>query len=175
MLHNLFDYLDLPNYENMMDALTSEFVSRVVHDAVHQIEEVDVINTDKDFLEYFKMLRKIVSDLKSLNVLEEITNVFMMRKIESKLPFKICNDWVKILFDEELLEKSSKERFLRFMTFMDFSSEVIQYLTAPIRYNGDFNYVTGTSTSVNSQKNFEKAALELRKLRGMIYRKVKRR
>ena len=76
---HLLDNLDLPDYENMMMELNRVFGSKrlVVSDAFSRIEEVEVIKTDEEFLEFVEKLETIESDLRYLGMLEEISNSFV--------------------------------------------------------------------------------------------------
>ena len=112
--------------------------------------------------------------MRLFGVLEEITNTFVISKIESKLPILIFNEWGGIVIEEDLRDKPAKEKFQRFMTFMEFSKEKIEYLTSEVRCRGDVNYVTGIPILDTKHEDMDEAAAELRKLRGIIYKKIRR-
>ena len=92
--------------------------------------------------------------------------------MESKLPILISIDWSKIVAEEEIDYKTSKEKFESFMKFSKLAKQRIEYLTSGARCCGDVNFVTGVATAVAKHEELESAASELRKLRGAIYRIV---
>ena len=56
-----FDSLDLLNYDGVVNVLTEHFGSKklVTADALNQIDEMEVIQTDDEFLEFVEKLERI--------------------------------------------------------------------------------------------------------------------
>ena len=83
-------------------------------------------------------------------------------------------EWSGIVVEEKL--NTSKEKFERLLIFLARIKARIKYMNADIR-RPEYEYVTGIAapSSVIKKEDMEKAASELRKHRGMIYRQMKRR
>jgi hypothetical protein len=129
----------------------------VIDDIVSQMEKMKTITTDKGFVEFVEKLEKIKLDLETLKIIGEIANSTVIGKLESKLPTLINIDWSKIVTEEEMDTKTSKEKFERFMTFLKLSKQRIEYLTADARQCSgggiarsvtQVNFVTGVTTLV---------------------------
>ena len=156
---HLIDNLDMSNHQEMMKVLTSKFGSSrlVIDDIVSQMEKLKAITTDKGFVEFVEKLEKIKLDLETLEIIGEIANSTVIGKLESKLPTLISIDWSKVVTEEEIDAKTSKEKFERFMKFLKLSKQRIEYLTADARYSSgggitksvtQVNFVTGVTTHV---------------------------
>ena len=85
---SIFDDVDFLNYDDVINAVTKKFGSKSVltADALNQIEKMDVIQSDEEFLEFVGKLERIKYNLSTIDCLEEITNAFFISKLESKLP-----------------------------------------------------------------------------------------
>ena len=164
--------------EDMMEVLVNKFGSRklVVNYALSQIEEMGHITTDEEFVHFVEGLEKIIVDFKSLGYMDEVGNLTFISKLESKLPMVIRFDWSKTYFEERIHLESSMEKLKKFMSFLSLSKESIEYLTHEVRKDKDINFVMGqVSPQVTKKEDMDTAASKLRKFRGMIYRKIKRR
>ena len=173
---SLFDDVDMLNCDDVINVLTKKFGSKKVltADAVNQIEMMDVIQSDEEFLEFVRKLERIKYNLSTIDCLQEISNAFFISMLESKLPPRIMYEWSTIVVEEEL-ETTSKEAFERLQTFLARVKKRVEYATANIWRCEGIEFVTGVSAPVSKQAKMNKAAFELRKMRGMIYRKIKRR
>ena len=159
--------------EDMMEVLVNKFGNRklVVNDALSQIEEMGHITTDEEFVHFVEDLERIIVDFKTLGYMEELANAFFISKLESKLPPQIKYEWSTIVVEEEL-ETTSKEAFERLQTFLARVKKRVEYATANIWRCEGIEFVMGVSAPVSKQAKMNKAAFELRKMRGMIYRKI---
>ena len=172
--HHLLNNVAHP--EDMMEVLVDKFGNRklVVNDALSQIEEMGPITTDEEFVHFVEGLEKIIVDFKSLGYMDEVGNLTFISKLESKLPMVIRFDWSKTYFEERIHLESSMEKLKKFMSFLSLSKESIEYLTHEVRKDKDINFVMGqVSPQVTKKEDMDRAAFELRKLRGTIYRKIK--
>ena len=117
---HLLDHLDTAQHREMMTILETKFGNKslVVRDIISQIEKTKTVATDKAFIEFVEQLEKIKLDLETLDQISEVANSGYIGKIEARLPFCISTDWWKIVEDEELDLKSSKERYDRLMLFL---------------------------------------------------------
>ena len=108
--------------------------------------------------------------------MDEVGNLTFISKLESKLPMVIRFDWSKTYFEERIHLESSMEKLKKFMSFLSLFKESIEYLTHEVRKDKDINFVMGqVSPQVTKKEDMDTAASKLRKFRGMIYRKIKRR
>ena len=171
---HLLDNVSHP--EDMMEVLVNKFGNRqlVVNDAMNKIEEMGNITTDEEFVNFVEELETIILDFKSLGYMDEVGKLIFISKIESKLPMVISFEWRKTYFVEVINLESSMEKLKKFMSFLSLSKERIEYLTHDARKCSGVNYVTGQATPVTEKEDMDTAATELRKFRGMIYRKIKR-
>ena len=138
-----------------MEILTKKFGASwlVVDDVVSQIKKLKVVTTDRGFVEYVEKLEKIQRDLIALNIIEEIANSTVLGELESKLPTLIRIDWSKVVTEEELNRKTSKDKFKEFMGFLKKAKERIEYITSDsnqpsvgvARSVTQVNYVSGTT------------------------------
>ena len=171
---SIFDDVDFLNYDDMMSAVTKNFGSKSVltTDALNQIEKMEVIQSDEEFLEFVGKLERIKFNMSTIDCLEEISNFTVIGKLENMLPSNISQRWVETVIDEKLTNKSSKEMFTRLMSFLDTSKEMVKYFRGTRKDN--VNFVTGIANPTTRKVMMDKVASELRKLRGIIYRKIKR-
>ena len=72
----------------------------------------------------------------ALNITEEIANSTVLGKLEAKLPTMISINWSKIVTEEKLNRKTSKEKFTEFMIFLNKSKDRIEYLNSEARQAG---------------------------------------
>ena len=132
---HLINNIDLPNHQEMMQALTDKFgcTRLVIDDVVSQMEKMKIVSTDKGFIEFVEKLEKIHRYLEALNVTEEIANSTVIGKLEAKLPTNISIDWSKVVAEKELDKKTSKDVYKQFLSFLKKSKTRIEYLTAESR------------------------------------------
>ena len=173
--------MELRDHVKMMSILEEEFGTprQVVDTIVTEMEKLKPVTSDKMFIDYVEKLEKIQRDLTTVNCLEEISNSTIIGKLEFKLPMDIKKKWADIVIDEKLSKKTTTEKFTRFMAFLNTSKEKIKYLTSEARFSSVGNkdetcFVTGIVNHTTRKFMVDKVASELRKLRGIIYRKIKR-
>ena len=152
---HLINNVDLSNHAEMMQILCDKFGTSwlVIDDVVSQIEKLRPVSTDKGFVDFVEKLEKIHRDLAALNITEEIANSTVLGKLEAKLPTMISIDWSKEVTNEKLNRKTSKEKFMAFMTFLKESKDRIEYLTSDARQSSggatrsvtQVNFVTGVT------------------------------
>ena len=128
---HLIANVDLSDWVQMMTILEGKFwrTILIVESVVSDIEEFKPIigeKADKMFIGFVETLEKIEQDLNCQNLLHEVSNATVIGKIQSKLPIEIEKKWSKIEYDEELLEKSSKDRFTRLMKFLAKYKEIVE-------------------------------------------------
>ena len=171
--HHLLN--DVAHPEDMMEVLANKFGNRrlVVNDALSQIEEMGHITTDEEFVHFVEDIERIIVDFKILGYMEELANAFFISKLESKLSPKIKWEWSGIVVEHE--SDTYKERFDRLLAFFAFNKKKIEYLTADVRRHEGIEWITDVAAPVTDKEDMDIAASKLRKFRGMIYRKIKRR
>ena len=128
---HLIANVELGDWKQMMSILQGKFgrTFLIVESVVADIEKFKPITgekADRMFIEFAETLEKIERDLKCQNLLDEVSNASVIGKIQSKLPIEIEKKWAEIEYDEKLLEKSSKDRFSRLMTFMAKYKEIVE-------------------------------------------------
>ena len=99
------------------------------------------------------MINRIQRDLNTINGLDQVSVSPIIGKLESKLPSNMNEKWIDIVIEEELTEKSTKEMFSRFMSFLNKAKEKIKYLISEARHSSTGNkaqtcFVTGQTSTV---------------------------
>ena len=56
-----------------------------------------IINTDNEFISFVDHMDKVKRDLEQLNLLSDIANTTAIRDFESKLPYGVKRDWIKLV------------------------------------------------------------------------------
>ena len=158
---HLIDNVDAENHPEMMKILTYKFGQShlVIDSVVNEIEKMKVVTSDKQFLEFVETLEKIQKDLEALNLLGEIANSTVIGKIEQKLPSIVQRDWTKKVVIEELEDKSSDDKFVKLMAFLEITKRQVEYVANESRQGSGVlnrsqtNFVTGTVVNVKPEGN----------------------
>ena len=153
---HILNNVDLDNYTEMMSILSAKFGStrRIVDSIITDIDKLKVVTTDKMFIEYVERLERINRDVVTVKIVDEIANATVISKLESKLPIIIYKDWSDLVIEKCYDEKSSREKFDNFMSFLSKKKKVVEYQLSDARNNAGFkaqtqsSYVTGLTTAV---------------------------
>ena len=150
--------VELENYPEMMNILSSKFgcTRKVVDCIITDIEKLKVVTTDRMFVDYVEKLERINRDISTIKIIDEIANATVISKLEAKLPVIIYKDWSDLVIEENFDEKTSREKFDSFMTFLSKKKKVVEYQLSDAR-NSSYHksqthscYVTGVSAKVNN-------------------------
>ena len=162
---HLVDNIVSSDWKEIIVTLTKKFGTNtiIVDNVVDEIEKLKLVTSDKYFVEFVERLERIDRDLSTMKLKEEIANTTILGKLESKLPPVIKKDWIDMVIDKDLNEKSSSEKFKTFMTFLNKARRGVEYQMSEIRINSSKSqthlcYVTGQtfSTRGNVQANNER-------------------
>ena len=157
---HLLSHLETSNHKEMMKILEKKFgpSSLVIQDVVSQMDKMKMVTTDKGFIDFVEKLEKMKLDLEALKLDGEVANAVCITKLESKLPMAISTDWGKLICDEDLNEKPSKEKFDRFMIFLKKAKDRVDYQASTLgqtagvggsaKGSTHMNFVTGVVTLV---------------------------
>ena len=71
-------------------------------DALNQIEKMEVIQNDEEFLEFVGKLERIKFNMSTIDCLEDVSNFTVIGKLENVLPSNISQRWVETVIGEKL-------------------------------------------------------------------------
>ena len=104
----------------MMTIIEEELASPkiIIDQTVKEIEQMEEPKSDWEFIDYVDSLEKIERDLLILDQLDEISNIAVLSKLESKLPSQIKHNWIQKVVIEKLSKETSKEKYSQFQLFL---------------------------------------------------------
>ena len=90
----------------MMTILTAKFgrARIIIDECTSEIRKMKVINSDSEFIAFVDHIDKIKRDLEQLNLLSDIANTTVIADLESKLPYGVKRDWIKLVSSKECTE-----------------------------------------------------------------------
>ena len=62
---------------------------------------------------------KIKRDLEQLNLLSDIANTTIIADLESKLPYEVKRDWIKLVSSKECIDMTPSEIFHKLLEFFE--------------------------------------------------------
>ena len=149
---HLLDNCALNEWEKMRDILKEELgtARHVVDSVVTEIQRMKQVSgdkADKMFVDFVEKVERMVRDLRSDDLLHEISNNVVITELEKKLPAKIAEEWSKINIEKDLVNKASSERFDELMKFLAIHKKVVKFHSNDARQAGGSRsqtcYVTG--------------------------------
>lgn len=162
-LRYLLDKCALSEWRKMKDIIKDELgtARHVVDNVVTEIKRMKPVTgekADKMFVEFVEKVERIVRDLTSDGLLQEISNNVVISELESKLPIKIAERWSELNIEKDLANKLSSERFKELMSFLDRHKKVVKFHSNDARQpsissRSQTCYVTGQTFVVKAGQN----------------------
>ena len=139
---HLLANIELHDHVQMMDKLAAKFgtARQIVMNIMADLEKLKTPSDDKQFVSFVEKIEKAHRDLVSVNHLGEIMTNPTMCKIEEKFPDLIKNEWLKVILEEDLKNKTSKDKYEVMMDFLDKYKQMAEY------------QISSTETSKSSTK-----------------------
>ena len=131
----LLDKLDLSSHKEMMTILTAKFgrARIIVDECTAEIRNMKVITSDIEFVDFVEHIDKVKRDLEHLNLLSDIANTTVIADLESKLPYGVKRDWVKLVSSKECVDMAPSEIFNRLLKFLEENKLQAEYHNTEIR------------------------------------------
>ena len=107
----LLDKFELSEHEEMMNCLTEKFgrARIIVDECTSELKRMKKLTCDSEFIKFVNHLEKLKCDLTQLGLLAEVANTTVLTEIESKLPYLVHRDWIKLVSSEDMSKKPSSE------------------------------------------------------------------
>ena len=107
----LLDKVDLSNHKEMMTILTSKFgrARIIVDECTAEIRKMKPITSDDEFIAFVEHMDKVKRDLEQLNLLSDIANTTVIADLESKLPYGVKRDWIKLVSSKECIDMAPSQ------------------------------------------------------------------
>ena len=131
----LLDKVALSNHKEMMQILVSKFgrARVIVDECTAEIRNMKVITNDKDFIDFVERLDKLKRDLEQLDLLSDIANTTVIADLESKLPYGVKRDWIKLVSSKELASETPSGIFNKLLEFLEDTKLQAEYHSIELR------------------------------------------
>ena len=131
----LLDKVNLSDHEEMMTILTAKFgrARLIVDECTAEIRNMKIINSDKEFITFVEKMDKIKRDLEQLHLLSDIANTTVIVDLESKLPYAVKRDWIKIVSSKDCVNMTPSEIFKKLLEFLEDTKLQAEYHDTEIR------------------------------------------
>ena len=131
----LLDKVALSNHKEMMEILVSKFgrARIIVDECTAEIRNMKVITNDREFIDFVEHVDKLKRDLEQLELLSDIANTTVISDLESKLPYGVKRDWVKLVSSKELSSEPPSKIFNRLLEFLEETKLQAEYHNTELR------------------------------------------
>ena len=131
----LLDKVELSNYKEMMSILVAKFgrARIIVDECTAEIRNMKIITTDKEFISFVEHIDKLRRDSEQLNLLSDIANTTVIADLESKLPYGVKRDWIKLVSSKEFAVKAPSDIFKGMLEFFEETKIQAEYHSTEIR------------------------------------------
>ena len=136
----LLDKVELSNHKEMMSILTAKFgrARIIIDECTSEIRNMKVINSDSQFIAFVDHIEKVKRDLEQLNLLSDIANTTVIADLESKLPYGVKRDWIKLVSSKECAEMTPGEIFHKMLEFFEETKLQAEYHNTEIRITNSY-------------------------------------
>ena len=131
----LLDNLDNKEHKEMMQILKNKFgrARIIVDECTAEIRKMKVITSDEEFITFVDEIDKIKRDLEQLGLLSDIANTTVISDLESKLPYGVKRDWVKLVSSAAFADKLPNEIFTKMLEFLNETKMQAEYHNTDVR------------------------------------------
>ena len=140
----LLDKVDNKNHKEMMDILKNKFgrARVIVDECTAEIRKMKIITSDQEFIDFVENVDKIKRDLEQLGLLSDIANTTVIADLESKLPYGVKRDWVKLVSSAAFADKLPSEIFTAMLEFFEETKMQAEYHNTDVRTVNQFGKAT---------------------------------
>ena len=155
----LLDKVELSDHKQMMSILAAKFgrARVIVDECTTEIRNMKVITSDKEFISFVEHMDKVKRDLEQLDLLSDIVNTTVIADLESKLPYGVKRDWIKLVSSKECADMVPSKIFNRMLEFFEETKLQAEYHNTEIRSSDShgrastkLGFVCGVESSNNS-------------------------